>query len=119
MNRKQKNNAMLAAKGELLMLSGFTGFYVKSLDKAIHRPGLVLFAAALIALSGVTLFVKSNLAGEMDTNDGFIIIFDIGEYLNPTEGSNSIINPLEWFVIFGMIGIYLELKIQSKRRRLK
>lgn len=64
LSEKQKKNTLLAAKGDLLTLSGFTGFYVKTLDKAINRPVLVLFAAALIALSGVTLFVKSNLGVE-------------------------------------------------------
>jgi len=64
LTEKQKNNALLAAKGDLLTLSGFTGFYVKILDKAINRPVLVLFCAALLATSGVTLFVKYNLGVE-------------------------------------------------------
>lgn len=61
---KEKKQAEQIESGELLQLSGFTGFYVKTLNNAIKKPWLVLLLAFMIAISGVTLFVKSNLGVE-------------------------------------------------------
>ncbi|MFT5652459.1 MAG: multidrug efflux pump [Psychromonas sp.] len=64
LSTKEKNNALLAENGNLLKLTGFTGFYVKTLNKAIKRPWAVLFLTSIIAISGVVLFAKSNLGVE-------------------------------------------------------
>jgi len=61
---KEKNDALVADKGDLLLLSGFTGFYVKTLHKSINSPWWVLLIAIIIAGSGMTLFVQSNLGVE-------------------------------------------------------
>lgn len=61
---KEKHNAKLAEEGDLLTLSGFTGVYVKILNKALNFPWLVLLAAIVIAGSGMTLFTKANLGVE-------------------------------------------------------
>lgn len=64
LSKKEKSNAQIADKGDLLCLSGFTGLYVKSLHKAITSPWWVLFFAIIIAVSGITFFVKSHLGVE-------------------------------------------------------
>lgn len=64
LSEQEKKNALLAESGDLLTLSGFSGFYVKTLNKAIKSPWLVLFAATAISVSGVVLFAKSNLGVE-------------------------------------------------------
>ena len=64
LSKQEQNNAMLAEKGDMFNLSGFTGFYVKTLHKAIKKPWSVLFFASVIAVSGVTLFVTSHLGVE-------------------------------------------------------
>jgi len=61
---KEKSNALLAENGNLLQLTGFTGFYVKTLNKAIQSPWVVLFLTSVVAISGVVLFAKSNLGVE-------------------------------------------------------
>ena len=60
----EKKNAMIADKGDLLSLSGFTGFYVKTLHKSIKSPWWILLLAIIIAGSGITLFNQSNLGVE-------------------------------------------------------
>jgi multidrug efflux pump len=55
---------VIADKGDLLSLSGFTGFYVKTLHKSINSPWWVLLIAIIIAGSGMALFVQSNLGVE-------------------------------------------------------
>ncbi|HEY7866325.1 MAG TPA: efflux RND transporter permease subunit, partial [Psychromonas sp.] len=64
LSTKEKNNALLAENGNLLKLTGFTGFYVKTLNKAIKSPWMVLFFTSAVAISGVVLFAKSNLGVE-------------------------------------------------------
>jgi multidrug efflux pump len=64
LSAKEKNNAPLAENGNLLKLTGFTGFYVKTLNKAIKSPWVVLFLTTAVAISGVFLFAKSNLGVE-------------------------------------------------------
>ncbi|ABM02711.1 acriflavin resistance protein [Psychromonas ingrahamii 37] len=64
LSTKEKNNALLAENGNLLKLTGFTGFYVKTLHKAIKSPWIVLFLTTAVAISGVVLFAKSNLGVE-------------------------------------------------------
>ncbi|MFT7052545.1 MAG: multidrug efflux pump [Psychromonas sp.] len=61
---KEKNNALLAENGNLLKLTGFTGLYVKTLNKAIKSPWIVLFFTSVVAIAGVVLFAKSNLGVE-------------------------------------------------------
>lgn len=68
LTEKSKHNAMLAEKGDLLALTGFTGLYVKVLYKAIKNPGLVLLSALIIAIFGMALFAKSNLGVEFFPN---------------------------------------------------
>jgi multidrug efflux pump len=64
LSEKEKNEAVIADKGDLLTLSGLTGLYVKTLDKSLKSPWWVLLMAIIIAVSGITLFVKSNLGVE-------------------------------------------------------
>lgn len=64
LSEKEKKQALLVESGDLLQLSGFTGFYVKILNKAVKKPWQVLLLASIIAISGVSLFVKSNLGVE-------------------------------------------------------
>jgi len=64
LSEKEKKQALLVESGDLLQLSGFTGFYVKILNNAIKKPWQVLLLASIIAVSGVALFVKSNLGVE-------------------------------------------------------
>ncbi len=64
LSEQQKHNTVLAEKGELLRLSGFTGLYVKVLHKAIKKPGVVLLFTVVLAVSGVTLFATSQLGVE-------------------------------------------------------
>ncbi len=64
LSEKEQKNAIIADQGDLLTLTGFTGVYVKILYKAIKSPWLVLLLASVIAISGVALFVKSNLGVE-------------------------------------------------------
>tara|TARA_R110001583_G_scaffold10698_5_gene49108 strand:+ start:25163 stop:28273 length:3111 start_codon:yes stop_codon:yes gene_type:complete len=64
LSKKEKNQAVIADKGDLLTLQGFTGRYVKILNKSINSPWIVLLIAIIIAGSGVTLFVKSHLGVE-------------------------------------------------------
>ncbi|MDA7746265.1 efflux RND transporter permease subunit [Psychromonas sp.] len=61
---KEKQNVKLAEDGNLLGLTGTTGYYVKALNKALNFPWLVLLGTIVIAGSGITLFVKSNLGVE-------------------------------------------------------
>ena len=61
---KEKKEAIIADKGDLLTLGGLTGAYVKTLNKSLKSPWLVLLLAIIIAGSGMTLFVKSNLGVE-------------------------------------------------------
>jgi multidrug efflux pump len=64
LSEKEQNNALIADKGDLLALTGFTGAYVKTLNKSLKSPWLVLLMATLIAASGMTLFATSNLGVE-------------------------------------------------------
>ncbi|GLS92172.1 multidrug resistance protein [Psychromonas marina] len=64
LSEKQKSDAIIADKGDLLSLTGFTGFYVKTLHKSIKSPWWILLIAIIIAGSGITLFSKSNLGVE-------------------------------------------------------
>jgi multidrug efflux pump len=64
LSEKEKNEAVIADKGDLLTLSGLTGLYVKTLNKSLKSPWWVLLLAIIIAVSGMTLFVKSNLGVE-------------------------------------------------------
>ena len=64
LSEKEKKDAIIADKGDLLTLSGLTGLYVKTLNKSLKSPWLVLLIAIIIAGSGMTLFVKSNLGVE-------------------------------------------------------
>ncbi|WP_033421952.1 efflux RND transporter permease subunit [Psychromonas hadalis] len=64
LSEKEKRDAIIADKGDLLTLSGFTGLYVKTLHKAIKAPWLVLLMTSLIAVFGIALFAKSNLGVE-------------------------------------------------------
>ncbi len=64
LSEKQKNNVMLAESGDLLALSGFTGLYVNTLNRAVKSPWLVLLLTIIIAFSGVFMFAKSNLGVE-------------------------------------------------------
>jgi len=61
LSEKEKNNALIADKGDLLTLGGFTGFYVKMLHKSIKNPCRVLLLSTLIAISGIALFFTSHL----------------------------------------------------------
>ena len=61
---KEKQNAELAEEGDLLRLTGFTGRYIKSLNKALNFPWLVLLTAIIITGSGMFLFIQSNLGVE-------------------------------------------------------
>ena len=61
---KEKKNAIIADKGDLLSLTGFTGFYVKTLHKSIKSPWWILLLAIIIAGSGITLFSQSHLGVE-------------------------------------------------------
>ncbi|MCP4320788.1 MAG: efflux RND transporter permease subunit [Alteromonadales bacterium] len=61
---KEKKDAIIADKGDLLTLTGWTGIYVKTLHRSINSPWWVLLIAIVIAASGVTLFDKSNLGVE-------------------------------------------------------
>lgn len=64
LSEKEKNDAIVADKGDLLSLKGFTGFYVKTLYKSINSPWWVLLIAIIIAASGMTLFKNSHLGVE-------------------------------------------------------
>lgn len=64
LTKQEKQNAKLAEEGDLLNLTGFTGHYVKTLNKALNFPWLVLLTAIIIAASGMLLFAKSNLGVE-------------------------------------------------------
>ncbi|MEH6453922.1 MAG: efflux RND transporter permease subunit, partial [Psychromonas sp.] len=64
LTEKQKNNALLSESGDLFQLQGITGLYVRTLDSAIKKPWLVLVITCVIAISGVSLFAKSNLGVE-------------------------------------------------------
>jgi multidrug efflux pump len=64
LSEKEKTNAILAESGDLLQLSGLTGIYVKTLNNAIKIPWFVLATTIVIAISGVSLFAKSNLGVE-------------------------------------------------------
>lgn len=64
LSEKEQHNATLADKGELLILTGFTGFYVKTLYRAIKKPWSVLLLTSVVAISGVTLFAASHLGVE-------------------------------------------------------
>ena len=64
LSEKEKNNALVADQGDLLSLSGLTGAYVKTLNKSLKSPWLILLIATLIAGAGMTLFKNSNLGVE-------------------------------------------------------
>lgn len=64
LSEKEKREAIIADKGDLLTLSGLTGLYVKTLHHSLKIPWLILLAAIIIAGSGITLFAKSNLGVE-------------------------------------------------------
>lgn len=64
LSEQAKKQALIADKGDLLSLTGMTGRYVKILNKSINSPWIVLLIAIIIAASGITLFVKSNLGVE-------------------------------------------------------
>jgi len=64
LSEKEHNDAIIAAKGDLLTLSGFTGRYVKTLHASLKRPWWVLLFTIVIAGSGMTLFANSNLGVE-------------------------------------------------------
>jgi len=64
LSAKEKKEAITADKGDLLTLTGLTGVYVKTLHKSINSPWWVLLLATVIAISGITLFSKSNLGVE-------------------------------------------------------
>jgi multidrug efflux pump len=46
------------------MLTGFTGYYVKTLHKAVKKPWLVLLLTCVAAIAGTGLFVSSHLGVE-------------------------------------------------------
>ena len=64
LTEKEKYNAELMERGNLLNLTGTTGYYVNTLNKALHYPWLVLLATVLVAGAGVTLFTQSHLGVE-------------------------------------------------------
>lgn len=50
LSAKQKQNLLVAEDGELTKLEGFTGGYVRILDKAIKRPLVSLFTAIVFSV---------------------------------------------------------------------
>ncbi|UAA38255.1 efflux RND transporter permease subunit [Paraneptunicella aestuarii] len=61
---EQKQQALLAEQGDLHLLTGFIGKYVRILEKAIAHPFKVLIAAFLIAIMSVVAFGMSGLGVE-------------------------------------------------------
>lgn len=64
LSEKEKRNAVIADKGDLLTLGGLTGIYVKTLNRSIKSPWWVLLFAIIIAGTGITLFKVANLGVE-------------------------------------------------------
>lgn len=61
---RSQRNAQLFEQGDLLKIEGWTGRYIKLLNGALDSPWLVLLVALMIAISGITVYAKSNLGVE-------------------------------------------------------
>ncbi len=73
---KTQEQIRLAEQGDIKTLEGFTGIYVRFLDKAIHHPVKILVLAFCLALSILSGFYFSNLGHEFfpDVDGGGINI---------------------------------------------